>query len=108
MPNMTRLNGSDLNYFKGIVSQALSGDFGPVDEVLIEHDGGRVRFSVNDTTSQWIGEGHGETSSAPTSSNGENAKPLKNRDRIELLEHDVQWLKGIVAKAESRLGVSLR
>ena len=142
MSHKVIINGSDLNYFKTIVHDALNGNLGTVNAVEVTvDDNGRLMFGLNGyqssrigqvegtivalqdtrTTEQVMGDlqandvrpSHAEGSgnpyaNVPQEDSAEAAENLPDTERIRLLEHDVQWLKQVVSRAEGLLGVSLR
>lgn len=131
------LEGNDLQMFREYTRMGLEGQLGELSTVqLYVQDDGRIVLGTNGYTSEPMGrpnaplpqpttgdsypdpeipatirnrvngEGSGNPyANVPEEDSPENLPPVV---RMRLLEHDVAWLKGVVQRAESRLGVSLR
>lgn len=130
------LEGNDLQMFREYCRMGLEGKLGDLTRhdaavQLYVQDDGRIVLGTNGYTSDPMGRPNaplvqaipqhtvdgrpapttnGEGSGNPYANVPEEGSPedLPPVERIRLLEHDVQWLKGVVQRAESRLGVSLR
>lgn len=121
------ISGQDLDVFRSELASALRGELGTITSVTATvADNGKLQLSVNGYNGTSVGtlrasaSGGAQLDDRTTNANPyanidaaegdseENATPLKKKDRIALLEHDVAWLKQVVTNAEQRLGVSLK
>jgi hypothetical protein len=125
MENMheVKISGNDLNYFSTIVSAALRGDYGRLEEVTVTVvDNGRLQFATNDVASSHFGraatpleptDGEGFPPAQGTgnpyanvSEDDSDGKVTKGQ-RLRQLESDVAALQEVVRRAEQMLNVRL-
>ena len=91
MSNYVTLTGADLEYFKGIVGKALSGDFGDITEVRVVFNGDSMCLGANGYSSEWLGEKPYETEG--------NTEPESVGDIVQRVEA----LEAIAEKAKQYL-----
>ena len=95
MSRYISIAGQDLDYFKSLVSQGISGELGTLNEVrLVVSDDGKVCLGTNGQVSEWFGQ---EFINDPP------YQPSPSND----VEQRLARLEQVARNAEARLGVSL-
>lgn len=106
------ISGNDLGYFKGILSSALSGEYGEVNSVTVNVENQKLTFAVNGLESSPIGRmtGLGENPSPATdlteNTNGDDK--VSKRDLATRVERLERFVADVQATGLLPSGVRLR
>ena len=99
------IKGDDLEYFRGVIENGLSGSYGELSEVRIAVSDRGLTIGANNYSSQFVGEvdsavDEGEKATETVSFTTIPQGPaMKKKHRIALLERQVAELQQFAAKA---------
>lgn len=113
MSQTVLISGNELEYFKGIVNNAVRGTYGAMSAVEITiNDSGQIQFSTNGYSSAPLGTttSSDETNSVATDSesNGNGNGKVSKRDLAARVERLEQFVADVQATGLLPSGVRLR
>lgn len=98
MSQYVTITGDDLVYFKRIVQQAISGDFGDLSEVRVVFNEGQICIGTNGYSSEWIGQAGNDGMTRGATDEPEQIGDILRRLGI---------VEQVARNAQDRLGVNL-